>query len=178
MAGVQGAMACGILIAKWRAIARPARGGRPGSVAALTRKLAILSCAASALAPLPASACSVTWRVNGKTAEERMAGRTDVRRVIGTYRMERIVAPASFNAPARILGRLETRRGTSFRIVQPYRDEWVDCLAYLLPMADASGTFYLSRRARNGEYELLDWSGRYIPGNATGSGDADPEGQQ
>src|SRR5687767_10272100 len=146
--------------------------------ARLSWKLAILSCLASALAPLPASACSGSWMSKGKTAEERMTGRTDVRRVIGIYRMEQILPAERYDTPERILGRLETKRGTSFRIVQPYRQEWVDCLFYRLPTADASGTFYIARRVRNGRYELLDWSGKYIPGNALESGYPDPEGQQ
>lgn len=162
-----------ILVAKPSEIA-----GSITRTARLPWKLAILSCLASALTPLPASACSGSWTSKGKTAEERMAGRTDVRRIIGIYRIEHVLPAERYDTPARILGRVETKRGTTFRIAQPYRQEWVDCLFYRLPMADASGTFYIARRDRNGRYELLDWSGEYIPGNALESGYPDPQGQQ
>lgn len=127
-------------------------------------RLALVAGLALGLAP-PAMACSASRPVEGETAQERMAGRTDVRRVIGVYRVERIDPPETFATPAMVHGRLRTRGGTAFAIVQPIRGVWIECMIYTLPMGDASGTFYLRRWARNGEYELLDWAGELVPGN-------------
>jgi hypothetical protein len=113
----------------------------------------------------PAVSCSITRTNPGRTAEERMAERPDVRRVIGRYHIER-VDPESFARAGTIHGRLTTLRGTWLDIAQPVREAWIDCLVYQLPLADASGTFYLARWPHGGEYELLDWSGDYLPAAA------------
>jgi hypothetical protein len=115
--------------------------------------------------PGSARACSVSGNYN-LPVEERIAGRDDLRRVTGTYRIERMDPQTIYLGDMPIHGRLTTVRGISFAIVQPYNQVWVECLIYYLPMADAAGTFYISRRERDGEYELVDWSGRYIPGAA------------
>ena len=123
---------------------------------------ALAACAALALAPVPAAACSIIFTAPRDPAV-RYAG-TDVRRVTGTYRIGRMVIPDDASSPALIYGRLTTRRGTWFDVAQPYRQQWVDCLVYDLPMGDAEGLFYLSRRSRAARYELLGWRGGYVPG--------------
>jgi hypothetical protein len=115
--------------------------------------------------PGSAAACSVSGNYN-RPVEERIAGRDDLRRVTGTYRIERIDLQTTYLGDMPIHGRLTTLRGTGFAIVQPYNPVWVECLIYYLPMGDAAGTFYISRRARDGEYELVDWSGHYVVGMA------------
>jgi hypothetical protein len=140
-------------------------------------RVALLAGLALALAPSPAHACSATRLVEGDTADERMAGRTDFRRVIGVYRIERIAPAETYATPGLVHGRLRTRRGRSFAVVQPIRGVWVECGIYTLPLADASGTFYLRQWARDGEYELLDWSGEHVPGNAIMDIANDAEGQ-
>jgi hypothetical protein len=123
--------------------------------------LAVASVAAAQAAP--AWACTVT-RTAPRDPAVRYAG-TDVRRVIGTYRLERVAAPGTMDRAMVIHGRLTTRRGTYFDLYQFYRQQWVDCLIYDLPVHDASGTFYLSRHSNNGRYQLLGWSGEYVSGN-------------
>lgn len=130
---------------------------RIGAIAAFAAGLFVLSG--------PAAACSVSGNYN-RPVEERIAGREDLRRVTGTYRIERIDPQTTYLGDMPVHGRLTTLRGTSFAIVQPYNRVWVECLIYDLPMGDAAGTFYISRRPRGGEYELVDWSGHYIAGMA------------
>jgi hypothetical protein len=111
----------------------------------------------------PARACS-TSRRPADTAQQRIAGRTDLRRVIGTYRIERVDPPAT-DGQVRVHGRITTARGNLVETVQPYHPAWVECAIYYLPVGDASGTFYLSRRPQDGEFELVDWSGQYMAGS-------------
>lgn len=112
----------------------------------------------------PAQACSVN-RTGPRDPAERYAG-TNVRRVIGTYRVERIAVPGGYSSPAWVHGRISTPRGPYFEVAHPYQQQLVDCLVYDLPVGDAEGTFYLSRRSRHGRFRILGWSGRHIPGNA------------
>lgn len=125
--------------------------------------LLTLACALPLL-PAPAMACSAS-RTAAPTAAERVEGRTDLRRVVGTYRMERVDRPESHGAPGLVRGRVTTRRGSSYPVVQPYWGIWIECGVYDLPLSDASGIFYLKRRAQGGVHELVDWSGRHIPGS-------------
>jgi hypothetical protein len=129
---------------------------------------------AAALQAAPALACSAT-RIGPRDPAERYAG-TDVRRVIGIFRIERMATPESMDRAGVIHGRLTTGRGTGFDTYQFYRDVWVDCLIYDLPVHDASGTFYLSRSSSDGRYQLLGWTGEYVAGN--GLIRVDGEGQQ
>lgn len=134
-------------------------------------KLLLALVGAAILAPLPAEACSVSRTLAG-TAEERVAGRTDLRPVKGTLRLDSIQWHNSHydGKPSRVFGRVTTQRRT-WLVVYSFDQLWVDCLIYYLPTHDASGTFYVSRRKRDGYYELVDWSGEYIEGN----GIPDPE---
>jgi hypothetical protein len=118
----------------------------------------------AAVAPLPATACSISW-TRPRDPAVRYAG-TDVRRVTGTYRIERIEQARNANEPVRIYGRVTTRRGTWFDVVQPYYEILVACAAYDLPMSDAAGLFYLERRARDGRYRVLGWRGQPVAGTA------------
>ncbi len=122
-----------------------------------------------------ANACSVGKRP-ANTAAERIEGRSDLRRVTGEFRIERIEPSNDYHRPSRVIGHVTTRRGSSFAVAYLYNEIWVDCLIYYLPRADASGVFYLSRRRRDAMHELVDWSGEYVAGNViVYSG---PEGEQ
>ena len=114
------------------------------------------------LLPAPAAACSISF-TQPRDPAVRYAG-TDVRRVIGTWRIERIEQAPGRTQPARIYGRLTTRRGTGFDVVQPWYGILVECSAYDLPQGDADGLFYLTRRSTDGRYWMLGWRGRHIPG--------------
>lgn len=127
-----------------------------------SKGVAIAVGVAAALAPVPAFACSVT-QTAPRDPEVRYAG-TSARRVAGTYRIERVAAAGGFASPAFIHGRLTTRRGRIFDVVQEYLQPLVDCSVYDLPVGDAQGIFYLSGRSRDGRYRLLGWTGTHIPG--------------
>lgn len=109
------------------------------------------------LMPAAAAACSVevAWP---RDPALRFAGR-DMRRVTGTYRLE-----PSQETPGVLRARITTRRGTWVDVDQPYHWLMVECQVHDLPLGDAEGVFYLSRRSRNGRYRVLGWSGQYIPG--------------
>jgi hypothetical protein len=131
----------------------------------------------AAAAPLPAMACSIGF-TQSRDPAVRYAG-TDIRRVTGTYRIERIEQARNPRDPARIYGRVTTRRGTWFDVVQPYYEILVACAAYDLPMSDADGLFYLERRARDGRYWMRGWQGQPIAGTVLRPAyDSGEEGQQ
>ena len=111
------------------------------------------------LPPVPAAACSISVAMPRDPAL-RFAD-TNVRRVTGTFRLEQIQ-----RTPGQLRARVTTRRGTWLDTYQPYADFLVECNVHDLPLGDAEGVFYLSRRSRNGRYRVLGWSGRYIPGLA------------
>jgi hypothetical protein len=118
---------------------------------------------AVALVPAPGLACS--GRFTGpRNPEQRYAG-TEVRRVVGTYRLERVAVAGGYVRPALFDGRITTRRGSTLLVRQAYMQPQVDCGFYDLPLGDAQGTFYLSPTRRGGRYELLGWTGTLIPGN-------------
>ena len=138
---------------------------RVGHLAGVVKRrgpAAIGVCLALAFAPDPALSCSVTF-TEPRDPAVRYAG-TSVRRLVGTYRMEGVAVPGGLSTPALIHGRLMTRRGRIFPVVQEYREQLVDCAVYDLPTGDAKGLFYLSRRKRDGRYRLLGWRGTHIPG--------------
>ncbi len=141
------------------------------------RALALPLLAAATLPAAPAAACSISF-AQPRDPAVRYAG-TDVRRVTGTYRIQRVEAGRGPNDPARIYGRVTTRRGTWFDVVQPYYEVLVECAAYDLPMGDAEGLFYLARRSYDGRNWMLGFRGRHIPGTALRPAyEAGEEGQQ
>lgn len=117
---------------------------------------------AAAIAASPAMACSVA-NPPANTVAKRIAGRTDLQRVGGTFRIAS-VTPVPGQERSIVRGTITRENGRSYPVAYPFVTIWVYCSIYYLPQGEASGTFYLSRRKREGRYELIDWSGRYIGG--------------
>jgi len=127
---------------------------------------------AAALVSVDAAACSVSGRP-APTAAERIAGRDDLRQVTGSFRIEDI-SEANHLERQIVRGSVTRANGKSYPVSYEYMDVWVQCLIYVLPQGEAEGVFYLSRRSgKDGRYELVDWTGRYVEGKVIGY----PEGQ-
>jgi hypothetical protein len=127
-------------------------------------RLSLVACIllVAGMALNPAYACSGPRQ--GKTAEERTAGVTGLRTVAGTLRLVRMEPPKDRDDTARLFARITTKRGAALDVSYFYDEDVVLCMRYLLPRGDASGRFYLRANA-DGQYELVDWSGKYIEGN-------------
>ena len=124
-----------------------------------------------ALAATGAAACSMDMRPVRERVEQIKAD-PGVRLVKGVFHFEEIRGEP-MNDPdypgwlldAVILGKVETLRGTAFETSHAAPDESTTCYVgtYFKPGGDASGIFYLSRRKKDGRYELLHWEGEYLP---------------
>lgn len=131
------------------------------------RFLAPALLAASAILTPSVQACSFTW-APGWSPDE-IKERTDVRKVRGTYRLLEIAGERFINddgeewvRDATYLGRLDTARGTGWDVAHEPRIPDLTCIYYFKPEADATGTFWISRRKEDGRYRLLLWEGDYI----------------
>ena len=128
-----------------------------------------LSFAALSL-PTAGQACSWVWE-EGWSPEE-IKQRADVRKVRATYKMLQVAGKTGtdengetivYNAEFR--GRLETLRGTGWDTYHepPMYDLTCQIGNYHKPETDATGTFWISRKKKNGRYRILLWEGDYLP---------------
>lgn len=130
--------------------------------------LAICAC----FIPSKSLACSFTWS-EGFSPEE-IRERKDLRKVIGTFEIINWDGQADENgelSTGKIYSRLSTKRGTGWYTWQEFSRISLDCGAYLKPLNNARGTFYISRRKIDGRYEILLWDGEYISTENSESGD-------
>ena len=112
-----------------------------------------------ALAALPAAACSVS--PSPQIRAEQYKDDPGNRRVKGRF----IVTETAINGYGRgiIRGRIETARGTGWDVWVDYDEFMIDCVYFFAPTIDATGTFWLARRAVDGRYEIRLWEGKYTP---------------
>ena len=62
-----------------------------------------------------------------------------------------------------IRGRIETARGTGWDVWVDYNEFMIDCVYFFAPTIDATGAFWIARRAVDGRYEIRLWEGEYTP---------------
>lgn len=126
---------------------------------------------AAGIAASPALACSVA-NPPSNSLEKRIAGRTDLQRVTGTFRIESLTPVAGVERSI-VRGVITGENGQAYPVTYAYSAIWVYCAVYYLPQAEARGAFYLSDSKRDGRHELVDWSGQYIGGKAIAPGSED-----
>lgn len=120
----------------------------------------------------PTAACSFSWQ-KGWSPEE-IKQRDDLRSVKGRFVLEDSSLSRSNDGLytlGTITGRLETQRGTGWSTWQDYSEISVDCGAYRKPLADAEGTFWISRKRKDGRYQIYLWEGEYLPVKDTANPD-------
>lgn len=115
---------------------------------------------AAALQAVPVQSCSKA-DPQAPTAAERIASRTDLRAVSGTFGLQ-AVEGSQPGKPQRVLAYISTEPGKGIEVAYLFDPLQVACGNYHLPQGDATGTFYLSRTRRDGRYELIEWSGEYV----------------
>ncbi len=128
------------------------------------RGLSRMGLLAMSITALPALACSVA-NPPADTVAKRIAGRTDLLRLTGTFRIES-VTPVPGGERSIVRGTITRGKGDAYPVTYVYAAIWVYCSVYYLPQEEAKGSFYLSRLKRDGRHELVDWSGSYIGGKA------------
>jgi hypothetical protein len=129
------------------------------------RRLAMLALVA-AVAPLPAAACSFSWRRGNSPAEIRE--HPGIRQVTGTFHFIQPQGedqPIATDARGMALGRIDSARGRYWNTFQyPPNEISIECGAYIAPAGNgATGTFWISRERRNGRYRLWMFEGHYPP---------------
>jgi hypothetical protein len=132
---------------------------------------AILLAALAALAtPLPAEACSASWKRGWSPKEIKR--RADVREVEGTWRLSELQGQRYTDGDGqewvidgRFTGRIETARGWVWETWHEPPDERTTCYVgrYFKPVADAKGRFWITRSKVDGRYRILLWEGEYLP---------------
>ncbi|MEP0191230.1 MAG: hypothetical protein ABJP70_11460 [Erythrobacter sp.] len=130
----------------------------------MIRAFALAAATAGLVLSTPATACSFSWSP-GYSPDE-IKERANVRRVKGRFVAQDMTGSADENGElyeGKIFGRLETLRGTGWDTWQEFHRISLDCGAYLKPLADAQGTFWISRRKKDGRYQILLWEGEYLP---------------
>lgn len=137
----------------------------------MTSAPALIVAACFALLAVPhAHACSFSWKP-GYSPDEIKA-REDVRMVKGEFHFEGgwgELRPDGSLDRGVLRGRIETLRGTGWDTEQPYDQFAADCGAFLGPVADGQGVFWIERRKKNGRYQMLLWEGAHLP--AAGEGE-------
>ena len=135
-----------------------------------------LACLAIALGLLassqPAAACSWSYERGRSPEEIKERGRTDVRRIVGTFHFEEMRGEpilegemaGGFRNPE-VAGHIERSTGRWETVHYPAREfEDGGCLFPATgPEADATGTFWISRNREDGRYRILAWEGEYAP---------------
>lgn len=130
----------------------------------MQRALTLAAIGLGVVAHQPVSACTFQWQ-KGWSPEE-IKQRDDIRRVIGTFEVQDITGSADEDGglyEGTIYGRLETLRGTGWDTWQDYHRISVDCGANVKPLGYAKGTFWITRKKKDGRYQLLLWEGEYLP---------------
>ncbi len=112
--------------------------------------------------PVEVAACSMS----GTPLEARQEIREDssLRRLEGNFFVEgEIEWPASYGDPAIINGRIESKSGRSYPVQLEYLELLVPCGLQPTPPKNASGTFWITRKKRDGRYKMQLWVGEYLP---------------
>lgn len=123
-----------------------------------------LAAAAAMMATSPALACSFSWGSGQSPGEIRK--RADVRKIEGVFRYgsgQGVLDEQGELYRGRITGRVEARTGRVWNTIQLFDQLLVECAAYHKPVADARGTFWISRHKSDGRYNMLLWEGEYLP---------------
>ncbi|RNJ61648.1 MAG: hypothetical protein EDM03_14800 [Porphyrobacter sp. IPPAS B-1204] len=123
------------------------------------RRAALLLALAALAAPNAAVACSVS--PSPEIRAEQYKDDPENRRVKGHFS----VTETLINGYGRgiIRGRIETARGTGWDVWVDYDEFMIDCVYFFAPTIDATGTFWIARRAVDGRYEIRLWEGEYTP---------------
>ncbi|HEY6815263.1 MAG TPA: hypothetical protein VI168_06975 [Croceibacterium sp.] len=110
-----------------------------------------------------ASACSADF--DPETYARQIEDRTDVRRLEGRFlvdRVERRDEGTDAYVHGVIYGHVIGGDGRTYPTVQTFTEPQISCLSYTKPTLDAEGTFYITRSASDGRFEMLLWAGRYL----------------
>jgi hypothetical protein len=120
-----------------------------------------------------ARACSISYKKG--YAPEEIKRRFDVRKIEGSFKLTDITGERFTNEDgeerirnAKLLGEISNGKGRVWRTIQPPPDAILieicgcDCW-YHRPEADATGTFWIARNAKDDRFELLLWEGDYLP---------------
>lgn len=112
-----------------------------------------------AVLALPAAACGVS--PSPEIRAEQFKDDPGNRRVKGRF----TVTETQIDDHGRgiIRGRIETARGTGWDVWVDYDAFMIDCVYFFAPTIDATGTFWIARRAVGGRYEIRVWEGEYTP---------------
>ncbi len=130
----------------------------------MIRSLALVIASAGMVLAAPASACTFTWQKGWSPEEIKKRG--DIRRVTGTFEVQDRSGSGDEYGDlyeGTIYGRLSTLRGTGWDTWQEFHRISLDCGAYEKPLADAQGTFWISRKKKDGRYQIYLWEGEYLP---------------
>jgi hypothetical protein len=117
---------------------------------------------AAALA-VPAQACSVS--PSPEIRREELKQDPHYRRVKGRFTVTatELSGNASGDLVGMITGRIDTERGTGWDVVVEYNSFLIECVYFFAPTIDATGTFWINRRAVDGRHEIMMWEGDYTP---------------
>lgn len=112
-----------------------------------------------ALLACPAAACSVS--PSPQIRAEQFKDNPGNRRVKGRF----TVTETWIDGYGRgiIRGRIDTARGTGWDVWVDYDEFMIDCVYFFAPTIDATGTFWIARRAVDDRYEIRLWDGEYTP---------------
>ena len=133
-----------------------AMGGRPRATLHVCAVVVSLSA-------IPADACSFSWEKGWSPNEIRY--RADVWEVRGEFRFVDSntgdpIAEGNLTLTASkdLLGRIDRPKGKPILTTQNYSQAAVDCSAYLPPLNNTSGSFWIERWPdKNGRYRLFMW---------------------
>jgi hypothetical protein len=130
----------------------------------------ILFAITAAVAVSPADACS--WSYERGYSPEEIKDRTDVRPISGIFRFEEIrgepvldgEGQASLLNPE-VIGHIERGSGRWNTVHFPTRGFGDGGCTFPAtgPEANASGTFWITRRRKGGRYRILLWEGEHLP---------------
>ena len=113
--------------------------------------------------PFKAQACTQTSaEATGKDIEKQ---RESKRRVVGSFVLVEQIKVRYDEGSGDIFrntGRIKTSSGRIFETVHFSDNLIVLCGRAEGPVADATGTFYLERKLRDGRFEIYDWQGDYV----------------
>ncbi len=104
--------------------------------------------------------------MRGSPQEAREDIRSDesLRRIEGIFRVEGDIEwPEGYLASGVVRGQIESDTGRTYPVRFEYNEIYVQCGIQFTPPIDASGTFWITRRSRDGRYEMMLWEGEYTP---------------
>ena len=125
--------------------------------------LALIASLLFVAVPFKAQACTHSAsEATGKLREKQRAAK---RRVVGSFVLVEQIQVRYDEGSGDIFrntGRIKTSSGRIFETVH-FSDNLIElCGRAEGPVADATGTFYLERKLRDGRFEIYDWQGDYV----------------